>query len=220
MMPSSGRIVSGMTTTTLLSPALLASVFALACAHGCDQEGDPETAPDAPEIAGHWVSDCLPSPQADGTTQYLRLDFTIGDADWALDYVTHGDDACANKLVTVHIAGPYTLERESETVEGAWEARFGFTTKTIRPEVDGLRDYLNSLDGCGAAEFATGVAQDVLQTGCLGFGQHPGADCPADYDVVKRDGDDLFFGARPADNDMCTAAKRPTALAPVANHKR
>jgi hypothetical protein len=60
----------------------------------------------------------------------------------------------------------------------------------------------------------------VLQTGCAGFGQYPGADCPADFDVVKRDGDDLFFGARPADNDMCTAAKRPTALSPVANHRR
>jgi hypothetical protein len=95
----------------------------------------------------------------------------------------------------VHIDGPYELERPSTAVAGAWEAR-------------------------GAADFATGVAQDVLRTGCAGFGQYPGADCPADFAVVKRDGDDLFFGARPADNDMCTAARRPTALSPVANHRR
>ncbi|MDC0720432.1 hypothetical protein [Nannocystis bainbridge] len=208
-----------MTTTKLLAPALLTAAFALACAHGCDGD-DTENPEAAPDIAGTWVGDCLPSPQADGSTQYLRLEFAItGDA-WKLDYVTHADDACATKLATVHIEGPYALQQPSSAVEGAWEARFGFTTKTIRPEVDGLRDYLNSLEGCGASEFATGVAQDVLTTGCAGFGQYPGADCPADFDLVKRDGDDLFFGARPADNDMCTAGKRPTALSPVANHRR
>lgn len=219
-MPCSGRTVAGMTTAKLLAPALLTAAFALACAHGCDSGDDLDNPEAAPDIAGRYVSDCLPSLQADGSTQYLRLDFDLDDAAWKLDYVTHADDACATKLVTVHIEGPYELERPSTAVEGAWEARFGFTTKTIRPEVDGLRDYLNSLDGCGAADFATGVAQDVLGTGCAGFGQYPGADCPADYDLVKRDGDDLFFGARPADNNMCTAAKRPAALSPVANHRR
>jgi hypothetical protein len=166
------------------------------------------------------VSDCTPSPQADGSTQYFRLDFDLTPTEWALDYVVHGDPACDVPLVTVHIEGPYALERPSDAVAGAWEARFGFTSKTIRPEVDGLRDFLNSLEGCGTADFETGVAQDVYASGCAGFGQYPQASCDADYDLVRLDGDSLFFGARPADNDMCTPEKRPTALSPVANRRQ
>ncbi|MFY0533934.1 hypothetical protein [Nannocystis pusilla] len=120
MMPRSGRTVAGMTTTKLLAPALLTAAFALACAHGCDGGDDLDNPEAAPDLAGRYVSDCLPSPQADGSTQYLRLDFDIDDAAWKLDYVTHADDACATKLVTVHIEGPYELERPSTAVEGAW----------------------------------------------------------------------------------------------------
>ncbi|MBX3248237.1 MAG: hypothetical protein KF901_13745 [Myxococcales bacterium] len=173
-----------------------------------------------PSLDGRWSSDCLPSPQADGSTQYFRLDFDLASARWDLDYVVHGDPACEVPLVTVSIAGPYTLERPSPTVAGAWEARFGFERKTIRPEVDGLRDFLNSLDGCGEAEFETGVAQDVFASGCPAFGQYPESVCPADYDLVKREGQVLRFGERPADNDMCTPEKRPTTLSPVENRRR
>ncbi|MEZ4249557.1 MAG: hypothetical protein R3B99_15115 [Polyangiales bacterium] len=179
-----------------------------------------EDAATPPNVAGRWVSDCLPSPQADGSTQYFRLDFELTVDAWDLDYVVHADDACEIPLVTVNIVGPYAFERPSDAVAGAWEARFGFTSKTIRPEVDGLRDFLNSLEGCGSADFETGVAQDVFATGCAGFGQYPADACAADYDLVRVEGDVLQFGARPADNDMCTPEKRPTALSPVANRRQ
>lgn len=42
--------------------------------------------------------------------------------------------------------------------------------------------------------------------------------CAADFDLVARSGDRLRFGARPADNDLCTADKRPTALRPMILH--
>ncbi len=206
-----------------LSTSLVA-LFAVAC--GSESASVPdattggEDAASPPSLVGRWVSDCTPSPQADGSTQYFRLDFDLAASDWAIDYVVHGDPACEVPLVTVHIEGPYALERPSDAVAGAWEARFGFTAKTIRPEVDGLRDFLNSLEGCGTADFETGVAQDVYASGCAGFGQYPQASCDADYDLVRLDGDSLFFGARPADNDMCAPEKRPTALSPVANRRR
>lgn len=174
----------------------------------------------APSLAGRWLSDCIPSPQADGSTQYFRLDFELSASDWEVDYVVHADADCAVPLVTVAIAGPYELERPSSSVDGAWEARFGFASKTIRPEVDGLRDYLDSLEGCGTEPFQTGVAQDVYASGCPAFGQYPEASCSADYDLVRLDGDALYFGARPANNDMCTPANRPTALSPVANRRQ
>jgi hypothetical protein len=202
---------------------VLASVVLAACSGGTTPAAPDATAGGdasaAPNLAGRWVSDCIPSPQADGSTQYFRLDFDLRASDWDLDYVVHADAACEVPLVTVAIAGPYALERPSSSVEGAWEARFGFASKTIRPEVDGLRDFLNSLDGCGTEPFQTGVAQDVYASGCPAFGQYPQAACSADYDLVRLDGDTLYFGARPANNDMCTPANRPTALSPVANRR-
>lgn len=198
-----------MTTRSLLSIALMSL---LAC--------DPAAGDAAPDLAGRWRSDCLASPQADGSTNYIRLDFDLGAEDWRLDYVTHGDAACEAPLVTVAIAGTYALAAPSAVVDGAWEARFAFTAKTIRPEVDALRDYLNSLDGCGSVDFVTGVAQDVYGPGCPAFGMYPRARCDADHDLVRRDGDDLYFGARPADNDMCSPERRPTALSAAPNRRR
>lgn len=202
----------------------LLTLLAIACGSPSSPSPDATTggedAAAPPSLAGRWVSDCLPSPQPDGSTQYFQLDFDLGASAWDLDYVVHADDACAVPLVTVSIAGPYALERPSDAVAGAWEARFGFDSKTIRPEVDGLRDFLNSLEGCGEADFETGVAQDVFASGCAGFGQYPASACPADYDLVRLDGDTLQFGARPADNDMCTPDKRPTTLSPVQSRRQ
>jgi hypothetical protein len=202
----------------------LVALFTVACGSATPTPaGSADAAartPTAPSIAGRWVSDCTPSPQADGSTQYFRLDFDIQAADWAVDYTVHGDAACTVPLVTVHIEGPYTFERPSDAVAGAWEARFGFTRKTIRPEVDGLRDFLNSLEGCGTNDFATGVAQDVYASGCPSFGQYPQAICEADYDLVRLEGDSLVFGVRPADNNMCAPDRRPSAMSPVVNRRR
>lgn len=217
--------------TLVMSLCLLSSLDGAGCGESTPSTPDVTTGGDAggstrldggdaPSLAGRWTSDCLPSPQADGSTQYFDLDFDLDATSWALDYVVHGDAACEVPLVTVSIAGPYTIERPSSTVPGAWEARFAFERKTIRPEVDGLRDFLNSLEGCGAAEFQTGVAQDVYASGCPAFGQYPESACVADYDLVQRDGDVLRFGERPADNDMCTPEKRPATLSPVENRRR
>ncbi|MEZ4442714.1 MAG: hypothetical protein R3B72_26705 [Polyangiaceae bacterium] len=209
------------TIRTSLATLTLLAAFTLAGA-GCSGTTPPvdeSDGPQAPQLAGRWVSDCTSSPGADGSTQYFRLDFDIAAASWALDYRVHADDRCTQPLVTIHIAGPYEIERPSAGVADAWEARFGFSTKTIRPEVDGLRDYLDSLEGCGTTDFETGVAQDVLTSGCPGLGQYPASSCGADYDIVKLEGDVLQFGSRPADNDMCSPDKRPAELSPVLNHR-
>jgi hypothetical protein len=201
----------------------ITSLFAVACG-GSSAPASPDASSGGedggatpPSLAGRWISACAPSPQPDGSTQYIRLDFDIAEDDWALDYVVHGDAECTVPLVTVHVDGPYQLERPSASVDGAWEARLGFAHKTIRPEIDALRDVLNGIDGCGAADFETGVAQDVYESGCAPFGQYPRTACEADHDLVRVEGDALHFGARPADNDMCTAANRPASLSPLAS---
>jgi hypothetical protein len=55
-----------------------------------------------------------------------------------------------------------------------------------------------------------------LAAGCAGLGQYPLSSCDRDYDLVSIDGDTLRFGERPADNNMCSEEKRPTATAGLA----
>jgi hypothetical protein len=38
------------------------------------------------------------------------------------------------------------------------------------------------------------------------------ADCGTDHDLLSLDATGLRFGARPADNDMCSPELRPTTL--------
>jgi hypothetical protein len=182
-----------------------------------DGGSDATSGGDRPAIAGHWQSECTPTD-----TGTLRLDFTIGSDTWSLDYDTFGDAACAAPFLTVHIAGHYELIAPSPTVASAWNARFGFDTKTVAPHGDAAVGFLTSLgDACGGpGTWTDGTARDVFASGCAMLGSYPSSTCTADYDVVSIDGAGaLHFGQRPADNDMCTEAKRPTMLSPLGMHR-
>lgn len=192
-------------STHLTRPLLFAFVLA-----GC---GGPQSAarPDAPtdpSLVGRWRSGCVDP----GTGQAIRLTFDITSTTWALDYESFGDAACAQPLLVVDITGAYQLTVPSAVVPGASEARFGFATKTVTPLAEGALGFLTQ--ACGRSDFQVGVASDIA-AGCAGLGAYPIAQCPDDYDLVRRDGTGLQFGARPTDNNMCTPDRRPTQLSPV-----
>lgn len=170
----------------------------------------------APDLVGRWRSAC--TPQND--VQAFTLDFTIQADRWAVDYVVYGDKACSARFVTAHVEGPYTLGAPSAVAPGAYEGRFAFSKKTVTPHGAAAVAFLASDAGCKLDGFADGVARDIGETGCPGLGQRPLAACPADHDVVQVDGDRLTFGSRPADNDLCTEAKRPKALSPVSSRRQ
>lgn len=170
------------------------------------------------DVAGHWLAACTPSPQADGSTQYFTLEFHDTAVQWQVAYSLFADATCATKLATIGIEGHYEIGAVSSvagpsgSAAAVHEAVFHFDHKTITPFVQGVADALNGACGGG---FVTGQAKDVYDAGCTAFGQYPRASCEADYDLVWRDGDKLRFGDRPADNNLCTAARRPTQLAQV-----
>lgn len=195
-------------------PALSALVLLAACS-GAQKVDDKPPAPDVPAITGKFTNDtCIPQPQADGTTSYLKMAFDLTPTTWAVAITTYGDEACATKLGTSHFDGPYTLTGPSAAVPGAFEGEFGFAHRTITPHVDGYVALMQSLS-CGKAPYAVGQPQDVLAAGCPEMGIPPAAACPKEYDLVKLDGTSLTFGKRPADNDMCAPDKRPTELSPL-----
>jgi len=207
---------SSRTMLDMKSPILFPVLLLITAACG---NGQPPATPDAatpPSITGHWASTCFASPQADGSTLYAKLDLTGTDPNkWSLDYTLHGDAQCSAKLVTISIHGAYDVLEPSPTVSGAWDARFGFDDKTITPFVQPIADALGAAK-CGTSAWQVGVSQSVYANGCAAFGQYPQSKCQADYDLLSIEGTTLHFGNRPADNDMCTADKRPTQLSALA----
>lgn len=167
-----------------------------------------ELTPSASDLVGTWVGPCFPSPQGDGS--YNQLTFVFTETAWELDYSAFVDDACTSQFLTVDIAGDYTLEGASATVDGAREGTFGFTTKTVTPHVEAAVGVVNG--ACGVTDAEVGVALDI-SGGCAGLGAYPIAECPSDYDIVRLNEDGtLAFGARPMDNNMCTPENRPTTF--------
>jgi hypothetical protein len=162
-------------------------------------------------LAGHWVSDTC---EASGTN-YLKRDFTITDTSWDLVVTVYGDAACGTKVLGATIGGDYTVGNASPDVPGARQAEFRFAHHTATPLAQPLVDLLTQ-NKCGSGTWAIGQTQDILAGGCAPIGVYPVASCPSDSDVVKLDGARLYFGNRPADNDMCATDKRPKALTSAA----
>ncbi len=161
------------------------------------------------DLVGDWSSSgCEAYDDGNGGTNYLTRSFSLTDTRWSLDLTIYGDPDCTYGLFSSAIEGPYTLGGAA-SVEGATNGDFGFTTNVWTPLVEDLATVFEQ-SGCASGAWEVGVGQDVTETGCIGVA-HPIAECPVEFDIVKVDGDDLYFGARVT--DMCVESGRPTALA-------
>jgi hypothetical protein len=170
------------------------------------------------DLAGDWSSPtCEAIPNGDGSNSYVQRNFQLTEEAWTLKLDAFGDAGCSFKLFTARVGGPYTLEKDSEKVAGATEGNFALREQAFTAHVQDLATMFANAK-CGTREWKVGEEQSTASTGCLFF--RPTSACGMDHDVVKVEGNQLFFGARPADNDMCTADKRPTALAPLPVVKR
>ncbi|WP_164008721.1 hypothetical protein [Pyxidicoccus trucidator] len=193
-----------MNATTRLA-LTLAALSAAAC-------GGAKTAVKPQDLAGRWDSPtCEASPNGDGSTSYVQRHFQLTESAWTLELDVFGDAQCQTKLFTARLLGPYTLERDSEKVAGATEGNFSFGERYLTAHIQPLADAF-AQSGCGTGTWTVGAEQSV-PAACLSFKALAG--CSTDHDLVKVDGNQLFFGQRPADNDMCAPDKRPLALAPL-----
>ena len=107
--------------------------------------------------------------------------------------------------------GAYRVGEASPTVEGAFHTVFDedwkhVTLLTPVPEV---------VAGMGMADcgLTLNLETDISETGCAAWA--PVAVCGQDHDILALTDAGLHFGVRPADNDMCTPDKTPTALLPA-----
>ena len=193
------------------------SLVLLGLASGCAttaQTSGPQTHVKPEALTGSWTSAvCESMSNADGSTTYFKRHFTMTPGEWSLKFQAFGDPGCTVGLFTARVEGPYTLGQDSAKVDGATEANFGFRRHFMTAHVQQVADWFQGAH-CGTEPWKVGQEQETTATGCVFL--RPVASCGADHDVVKVTGRELFFGQRPADNDMCAPSKRPTALTRVA----
>jgi hypothetical protein len=139
---------------------------------------------------------------------YGTREFIFRDGQWQLIFTHALDPAMTQRTFQFRTGGGYAITGPSKAVPGAYEATFDedwkhVTLLTTIPEViAGM--------GMAACGLTPNLETDISATGCAAW--RPVAECGQDHDLLALDGTGLRFGQRPADNDMCTQDKRPTAL--------
>ena len=165
---------------------------------------------------GHWVSPSVETrPGADGSPLYVKRDFVNGPQRSVARLSFYRDLEGTQQALTIHLEGPYTLGQPSSAVPGAFEADFHFDVLKLTAHNEFFLTLFNNAAGgtCGNEPFVLDVEQDVTAThGCLPLGLDL-VNRGSEYDLVKVEGDQLYYGARPSDGSSPDRPdKRPTAL--------
>ena len=201
--------------TTKRDMKVLAMAACVAMGFGCGaqvEEGGGEDALRTSDLAGTWASPSCEVGGAPGSEFYYERLFTLTETTWALDFTLYTDADCATAGSMATITGPYTLGEGSDTIEGAHVADFTNGTKTLTAFDAGTAGFFEG-SGCGEGAWVVGEAKDISQTGCAPLGVEAIDDCPVEYDLIRLEGDELFFGDRSA--GMCDPGARTGALQTV-----
>ena len=177
------------------------AALALAGAASADGFADRET---LRALSGAYAS-AAPEPWYGG---YGTREFAFGDGRWSLVFTHALDPEMRMGTFQFLTEGPYEVGAASAAVPGAFEGNFGEERKRVRL----LTDDPEVIAAFGMAEcgLVPGETVDISEAGCASW--RPVAECGTDHDLLAMDAGGVYFGVRPADNDMCTPDRRPAAL--------
>lgn len=154
---------------------------------------------------GRWKSEAAEDL---GNGSFATRDFTFTNKKWQLTFTIFADKELKSPLVAMDFEGPWQPTKPSEKVAGASEATFEFASKKVTLKAADVAVAKNfGMDGCG---LAPNKAKDVTKTGCSFVGSV--AAYGKEFDLLKVDATSMWLGARPADGNMGSEDKRPTAL--------
>lgn len=149
------------------------------------------------------------TPVGWGRGTFGTREFTFSKGRWTLNFILALDPGMKNQVFIFRTVGTYKVLDKSAIVPGAYNALFLEDSKfvTLKTADNNLAQAFG-LAQCGLIK---DVEKDISATGCSLW--KPVKLCNEDHDLLSLDKDGrLFFGIRPADNDMCTVEKRPTRL--------
>lgn len=159
----------------------------------------------AVDIQGHWQSE---QPEASGTGTFGWREFNISEKEWEVIFTMYLDKEKTLPVFTFRAVGTYEIQDKSAAVEGASNAIFHFTKKFVTLQTDNAEAIKNfGFDACGLTK---GVEKEISEAGCSFLTSVKA--CGQEYDLTKIADGKFFLGARPADGNMCTEDRRPTAL--------
>lgn len=157
------------------------------------------------KMAGGWRS---LSPEANNIGQYATREFRFTLSRWEMIYTLATDAEMKHPIFIFRTEGPYSVDGHSTKLTGAHEAQFGFAKKYINVKTkDRKLAKVFKFDDC---KLQIGKEADVTEKGCSFVPKLE--ECPQEFDIVKVEGGQLFLGARPQDNNICTADRRPEAM--------
>ena len=192
--------------TTLARAALLAAT--LLGGAGAAAAQDAFAAPEElAALSGTWHS-AAPEPWYGG---WGTREFVFRDGQWSLTFVHALDPGMTMRTFQFRTGGPYEVGEASDAVEGAYRTVFDEDWKHVTL----LTADAGVAAGMGMAEcgLTVNLEADISETGCAAW--PPVAVCGQEHDLLAMDAGGVYFGARPADNNMCSADKTPTALLPA-----
>jgi len=139
---------------------------------------------------------------------YGTREFVFSDGQWSLTFIHALDPAMTQRTFQFRTGGAYRVGDASAVVAGAFQTVFDEDWKhlTLLTPVPDIAAAMGMAD-CG---LTVNLEADISDTGCAAW--RPVADCGQDHDLLALSDAGLHFGQRPADNDMCTADRTPTAL--------
>lgn len=160
------------------------------------------------KLSGTYVD---PAPYNYGKAWGKRV-FTFDKGKWTLLFTLGLDPELKMQVFTFRTAGTYKVLDKSKAVDNTYNAVFYEDKKWVTLKTDDAN--LIQAFGFAACNLTKDVEKDISITGCSAW--QSVADCPGDYDLLSLDKDGkLYFGERPADNNMCSPEKRPTKLTPA-----
>jgi hypothetical protein len=158
-------------------------------------------------LTGTFVS-TAPEPWYGG---YGFREFVFRDGMWSLTFTHALDPQMTMRTFQFRTGGAYRVGAASKEVPGAFRTTFDEDWKHVTL----LTSDPKLIAGMGMAScgLTPNLEADISATGCAAW--KPVTDCGQDHDLLALDDTGLRFGVRPADNDMCTEDRTPTALLPA-----
>lgn len=190
--------------TTLFKPVCLAAC--LVAATLTPAKADFAPAEDIAALSGTYRS-TAPEPWYGG---FGTREFVFSDGRWSLTFTHALDPAMTLRTFQFRTGGAFSVGAASTAVPGAFEGEFKEAWKHLTL----LTEDPNLIAAFGMADcdLTPNLETDISATGCAAWA--PVAECGMDHDLIALDASGVHFGVRPADNDMCTPDRRPTALQP------
>jgi hypothetical protein len=133
------------------------------------------------------------------------------DDQWSLIFTHALDPEMTMRTFQFRTGGAYRVKEPSSVVTGAWNTVFDEDWKHLTL-LTGAAEIASAM-GMSDCGLTVNLEKDISETGCASW--RPVAECGEDHDLLPLTPEGLRFGVRPADNDMCSAERTPTALLPA-----